>query len=681
MHENSRACTALLSLATVLAATTSLHAQAVPDTFRLDPIVVTATRVPLPRASVPAAITIIDGDALRAEGVHFVADALRGVSGASVARNGSEGGLTSLFLRGGESDYVQVMVDGIVLNDPGGAFDFGQLTTDNVERIEIVRGPVSVLYGSDAVTGIVHILTRRGEGSPRLRASAGLGTAPRLNGDATLCPGYPVDPCPDDAELGNYTTHRWDASLAGGTKTLSYALGLSGYDGDGAYTFNNGYHNRAVSSRLQWQHTHGDLAVTGRSTDGRFHFPTNGAGFLVDRNQFRDSESKAVGVDGGLRLSTTVEVRGALSFHEGEYLVDDRQDASDDTLGTYASRSANVIDRSKADVHVNLRAAGSVFTVGGEVERQRGSSAFSSESEFGPFESSSANERSNRAAYAQIIAPLSKLVITAGGRTEDNARFGNFSTWRAGANLRLGVSTLLRASAGTGFKEPTFFENFAAGFTRGNPELEPEESRSWEVGAERTVLDGRARFSVTWYDQRFRNLIQYTAEPPSPEAPNYFNVGEAKSSGLEVEAQASLPFGVNASGSYTFTDTEVLDEGLGQDRLFQQGESLLRRPRHRFDVTAQASLGSRISGGGTLTHVGDRDDLDFTDDFQGTRLVLPAYTTFDAFARVRLLDLSGRTLTMHARVDNAFGEEIREIANFPARGRTVWLGLSADIGF
>src|SRR5881628_2604501 len=144
----------------------SLSAQG-QDTITLKPVVVTATRVPAPRDAVPAAVTVLTGDALRARGIRTVADALRLVPGAAVMQTGSFGGQTSLFLRGGESDYVKVLVDGVPQNTPGGAYDFANLTTDNVERIEVVRGPASVLYGSDAMTGVVQIFTRDGRGPAR----------------------------------------------------------------------------------------------------------------------------------------------------------------------------------------------------------------------------------------------------------------------------------------------------------------------------------------------------------------------------------------------------------------------------------------------------------------------------------------------------------------------------------
>lgn len=652
-----------------------------PDTFRLDPIVVTATRVPTPRTAVPAAVTVLDGELLRAQGIRFVADALRQVPGAMVARNGSEGGLTSLFLRGGESDYVQVMVDGVVLNDPGGAFDFDQLTLDNVERIEVLRGPASVLYGSDAVTGVVHIVTRRGEGAPRVHGTLGYGTAARVNGPEDVCPGYPASPCPDAADLGSYSKRSWSAGFDGGAGALSYSFGASGFDGDGAYAFNNDYRNRTFSARGGLDRDVIDIGVSGRYTDGRFHFPTNGAGRLVDANQFRSSESSAVGVEAAARAASWLEARLSLTFHEADYLVDDAPDSPADTLGSYASTNATRIDRSKADLAFHLRpAGGAVITVGGEVERQRGSSELIALSQFGPFESSSSNERSNRAGYAQIVLPLDGLTVTAGTRAEDNARFGTFTTWRAGANLTLGPATLLRIAAGTGFKEPTFFENYAEGFTRGNPQLQPEESRSRELGVEQLFADGRLRIAATRFDQRFRNLIQYTAQP-SPDQPNYTNIGEAKAAGTEIEATWRARSGLTLRGSWTRTDTEVLDEGAGEDRLFQQGERLVRRPRQQFDVRLSGPVSDRVSAGTAVSYIGERDDLDFLEDFAGTRVVMPSYTAVDVFTAVRVLGSAARSLSILARVENLFDERISEIANFPSRGRSFFIGLRGGTGF
>src|SRR5437773_4891688 len=171
-----------LSLLASLATSGGLAAQG-PDTVMLNPVVVTATRFPRSAAGVPAAVTVLPGVDLRAQGIHTVLEALRDVPGAAVVQTGSFGGQTSLFLRGGQSNYVKVLVDGVPVNQPGGSFDFANLTTDNVERIEVVRGPASVLYGSDAVTGVGQILTRRGIGVAGADASVWAGNYGTFDSD------------------------------------------------------------------------------------------------------------------------------------------------------------------------------------------------------------------------------------------------------------------------------------------------------------------------------------------------------------------------------------------------------------------------------------------------------------------------------------------------------------------
>src|SRR2546427_3280653 len=206
-----------LSLFASLATFGALTAQE-PDTVMLNPVVVTATRFPRSAAGVPAAVTVLRGVDLRAQGIHTVFEALRDVPGAAVVQTGSFGGQTSLFLRGGQSNYVKVLVDGVPVNQPGGSYDFANLTTDNVDRIEVLRGPASVLYGSDAVTGVVQIFTRSGMGP----------------GQADL-----------SFQGGTYGTQSVAAGAAGARAGggASYSFALSRFASDGLYAFNNRYHN------------------------------------------------------------------------------------------------------------------------------------------------------------------------------------------------------------------------------------------------------------------------------------------------------------------------------------------------------------------------------------------------------------------------------------------------------
>jgi vitamin B12 transporter len=268
--------------------------------------------------------------------------------------------------------------------------------------------------------------------------------------------------------------------------------------------------------------------------------------------------------------------------------------------------------------------------------------------------------------------------VTLGGRVDANERFGTFATYRLGAS---GSHGPLRAhvSAGTGFKEPTFFENFATGFTRGNPELQPEESRSVEAGVRLT--GPRASVGATAFAQRFRNLIQYTAVPPAPEQPNYQNVGAARARGRELEASWLLPRGVDAHTTYTLVDTEVTDEGFGEDRLFQRGRPLLRRPLHQVGATLGAAPFERTRATASLRRVGAREDLDFTDpaEWQGRRVTLPAHTLLD-LTLSRSLQVAGHALDLVLRVENALDARYEAVYNFPAPGRLIRAGVRAGRG-
>jgi vitamin B12 transporter len=621
-----------------------------PDTFRLREVVVTATRLPTPLAAVPAAVTVITGEELRARGVRFVADALRTVPGANLAGGGSHGAITSLFLRGGEADYVQVLIDGVQANEPGGSYDFAHLSTHDIERIEIVRGPVSVLYGSDAVAGVIQIFTREGSGAPSLRASIEAGRYGRAAPTHT-----------GDAASGSAGALAFDASLNGATNGIRYSFGAAQFDTNGLYAENNAYLNRSLSARLTWRAdapaAHGpegsrwsgvarseddgarseddgarsgtdrwngvsrsDVAVSARWTDNRYNFPTDGAGRIVDLNQFNTGTSFAAGAEAGHFFTRRIEARVSVQLHRHDTGFDDRPDSPADTLGSFAAESEGRTNRRSIDARANLHLSRAVLTLGGAAQWQDGWSRYLSESEWGPFESASDDERSSRAVYGQLLAnPLAPLTLTLGARVDDSDMFGAHTTWRAGANVRVTGFATLRAAAASAFKEPTFYENFASGFVTGNAELRPERSESFEIGA--VIGHAGATFAATAYRQRFTDMIQYDARPREERAgdANYFNLAAAAANGFEIEATASPGRGVELRGGYNFVSTDVRDAGVGGDRAFLQGERLLRRPAHSGSIVASAPVHRLIRIAASTRIVGARDDLDFADDWQGER--------------------------------------------------------------
>ena len=249
------------------------RAQVAPDTGALTPVVVTATKVPIAETVPTASTTVITGEELRARGISTVSDALRDVAGATVAQTGSYGGETSLFMRGGQSGYVKVLLDGVPLNAPGGAFSYEYLTTANIDRIEIARGPASVLYGSDAVAGVIQIFTTRGTGP---------------------IAGYIA------ANGGSYQSANGSAAISGGAGPFGYSVGGDRASTSGILPFNNQFLDGELSGRLDYGlGTATAASVTARYHTLDYHFPTLGDGTPVDHNQYSRDEGTSVAVDAG----------------------------------------------------------------------------------------------------------------------------------------------------------------------------------------------------------------------------------------------------------------------------------------------------------------------------------------------------------------------------------------------
>lgn len=618
------------------------------DSTRLPAVVVTADRIPRPIASTVAAVTVIDGAALRAAGVTHLADALRAVPGVTLARSGSAGAQTSLFLRGGESDYVRLLIDGVPMNDPGGALNLGALTTDHIDRIEVVRGPASVLYGSDAVTGVIQVFTRRAD-------------------------------APLDARLavrgGTYNTRVAEGSVGGRAGAGGATLGFAHHASDGMLAFNNAYRNDVASMRADATIGGVRSVVSLRHSDNAFQYPTNGAGAVVDRNarngERRFSSSAEVSRPFGARVEailslTTLELHGRTS---------DPSDGPADTLGFYAYRSLGAVRRRGADARLVLRpGAGQAVSVGAEygVERQRSADSSNYDSRLNRFAAS----RITRAAYLQSVGDVGPVSYSVGGRYDDNDVYGIFRTARVGVAARLWPGLRVRGALGTSFKAPTFFESFSTAFSVGNAALSPERARAWEAGLEQAMAGDRMQLTATFFDQRFRDLVQYAYVSPS--APNYFNVAAASARGLEVGVRGDAARGVALWGNATALRTRVDDAGLqsGAGATFVRGGRLLRRPPLTVAAGARIHRLPRTALDVSATRVGVRDDRDFS-GFPATPVELKPYTRIDLGGEYALGQGDGawRAASVMVRLENALDARFQEVANFDAPGRVLLVGM------
>jgi vitamin B12 transporter len=258
-------------------------------------------------------------------------------------------------------------------------------------------------------------------------------------------------------------------------------------------------------------------------------------------------------------------------------------------------------------------------------------------------------------------------VITIGSRIDDNERFGTFVTGRASGSWTFSSSTRGRATLGTAFKEPAFAEVFNTSFTRGNPALDPEQSRSVELGVEQELLSGRSTLALTWFDQHFRDRVDFISFPPDSMVFGTFaNIGRAVASGVELEARLRMSHGIALSATYAYLETEITDDEFGRE-----GQRLLRRPMHSASATLSYAV-ERGSLAATAHRVGNRHDVGY--------VRLPWYTTLDLAGELRLLRRTSSELALTFRVENALDEQYEAVANYQAPGRTMLVGGRAALG-
>lgn len=599
-------------------------------------VTVTATRTATDLRRVGQSVTVLTAEDLDNAGARDLLQALEGVAGFNVVRNGSFGGAASVFVRGGENDFNLVLIDGVQVNQPGGAFDFGDLTLTNVERIEIVRGPASVLYGADAVTSTINIITRRGEGPP----SGVIGV-----------------------EGGSFGGRLLRAGFRGASERAHYSLGAHYSRTDGIYSFNNEYRKGELSFNGGFQVSSSAwLTANVRYSDSEYGFPTEFTGEVLDPNDFRTTQEGVYSVSYEQQLSGRWGAKLQYGHHQRDFrnftLFDGVSDFFD---STFASEE----NRHYLDFQNNVRLNQSnLLTAGVSYERE-----------------AIADPQLNRRSvgfYVQDQMELSdRLSVTAGIRYDDNNRFDSFLTGSFSAAWRIGDEWRARASFGNGFRSPAFAEiiGFPAFGIVGNPDLSPEKNVAVDFGVDFAHRSRRAGVSATVFFNKFSDLIEFSFLVP-PGVPNYINVERARSRGLELEGFASPVESLRVGANYTFAPTRVTDTGTVAGDNFQEGESLLRRPRHAGAVFAEWVRGGtrfRID----FKYKGRRDDVRFFPDFTNARVSLPSYwkTDFGATIPVAAFSKERGEVALVFRGENVFDRSYTEVAGFDSPGRSLFGGV------
>jgi vitamin B12 transporter len=632
-------------------------------------VVVTATRTEAPASQVGASVTAFTAEDLDRRRVPLVADLLRSSPGATIIRTGAPGGVTSLFVRGGESSYNKVLLDGIPLNEPGGTFNFSNLTTDNLERLEIVRGAQSALFGSDAMASVVQLITKRAE----------RGAPPRASGTI---------------EAGSYGTVRGGGTVSGAAGPFDYSLGASRLATDNREP-NSAFRNTTLSGSAGV--ALGDAATlrfVGRGELQHNGTPGQTAFGRPDLDAFFERHDGVGGVTFDQQLTPRLRQRATysltVSHQQSTNLIADppytprfENRVAPFAFSDFRFDSFNNLHRHHASYQADVRLANDaargnqLLTILADWDGERATL------EDRLAKTATPASRNNAGFAVQHQAVWRRFVVTAGGRVEHNESFGNAAVPRGSIVIvaheatgpRAGFGeTRMHASAGLGIKEPTVLQSFSPSpFFRGNPDLLPERSRSVEVGIEQRLAGDRVRVEVTWFDNRYRNLISTRTINPATFEAQYFNIGLTQASGAELGVDVAPVTPLHLRGGYTFLDSEILDSTSPSSTVLQPGKWLFRRPRHSGFVGASWSQG-RVGADLTGVFIGRFVDSDFA-SLQPPILEHPSYATWDARLSFKVAPQAAVLLS----IDNLADADYMEPLGYPALRRAVRLGLR--VGF
>ncbi len=637
---------------------------------RAETVVVTAAGTPLPMEEGGAPTAWLDGATLETMRPVSVAEALRFLPGAVINATGRRGGLASLFVRGGESRYNKVIVDGVPLNDPGGTFDFGVVTLQEVARLEFVRGAESTLYGSDAMTSVVQVFSATGRSRlPELRFGADGGTFSSANGYAALA-----------GARGRFDFNLYADEFHTQGQGVNDAFFNSSQGGNLGVRL-----SPAVSVRLRARHSNNRTGVP-----GGWNF--NGAPLaLPDSDQFARQNNFLSGAE----ITVAAPARWLHRFSGFEY---NHKRLNEDNV---ADRGCDVAAFDFTDCFFssffNLNRAGFRYegdytarawartTFGYEFEDENGAldSRFLTLDfvTFMPVIGTSRTRglRRNHALFAQQVITRGRFAVVGGLRFVHNESFGNeavprisvsFLARRGGERLS---GTRLRFAYGEGIKAPRFEESF--GFTGNfptspNPDLKPEQNRSLEAGFTQAFPKGNYTLSATYFHNLFRNQIAFRVDPMTL-VRQFVNVNRSFAHGAELELHGRLRSDLALDAAYTYTSTQVLEAPSGPQA---EGSPLLRRPRH-FGSLRLTYLGRRWGGHLGGAFVGRRPDSDF----------FAAPVPIDHAAGYVRVDVGGwyalhPRVSLYANIENALNREYNEVVGFPALGANVRAGLRFHLG-
>ena len=617
-------------------------------------IVVTATGRETPESSVGVSITVLERRDIDERHALSTIDLLRTVPGIVAVRSGGVGNLTGVFVRGGESTYNKVLVDGMPLNEPGGAFNFASLSPENIERIEVLRGAHSALFGSDAMASVIQIFSARPEnGRPR--------------GNITF-------------DGGTFDTAHLAAGVGARTSGAEYSLFGSYLHTDNEVP-NNEDKNATVSGALTRPLRSGaSLRFVGRGEFGRTGTPGTTAFGRPDMDAFFRHRD-------GSFLGGWSQPLGSRVTHQTSYAYIMTKYRSTNLIADppYTPRFGNLVAAFPSsdflyDSETELGRHRFEYRADATVGRnQTLTAAFAYDGERGVLtnhRSTAAPQkpsRDNTGTTVQYEVAAPRVSILTGIRFENNGSFGFYAaprvavSWLASPGNRAIGTTRIRGSVGRGIKEPLFIQSYSPSPSfLGNPDLKPERSRGFDAGLEQRLAGDRAALEVTYFANHFDDLISLGPFDPVTFNARYENIGETRASGVELVGTAIVRGALRLSGGYTLLDSKVI-RSISSSPIFAPGRQLYRRPRHSGSLQVSYSrnrVGLALGG----VFIGSRVDTDFNFPTVSSN---GGYALWNASGEFRFVPRTAGFVTIDNLADRAYMEPL----GYPALGRTIRAGV------
>ena len=626
--------------AVLLLLTVPLNLQAQSNSL-MEEIVVGASHIPIAISQSANAVTIINSEQIKNRAALSVSDLLRDVPGLAVSRSGVLGSATQIRVRGSEANHLLVLIDGVEANDPSQSdeLNWGTLAASDIERIEVIRGPQSAMYGSDAVAGVVNIITRRAH--QLLAASV-----------------Y--------SEAGSWKTRKNGFSVGHKSQQFDMRLGASHLVSDGenisrSGSEKDGHKNTSVNLTAGWQvNDEVRWSFVARQNDGKSAFDDDSDfdGFIEDRNRVSEFRNSTIGLQ-GFYDAANGRLKHKLVIAQTE---NNNDNFADGVLGNSSSATKD-----------QFQYVGSLFW---DDSAQRASLLLEHEDErfnqTGPyFSGENAGQDLTRTtdsvALEYRIDVTDSLTLAASGRYDDNSEFDSAETLRFEASYQASEQTRLRGAWGTAIKNPTFTERFAIfGFFVGNPHLIPEESTSWELGIDHALLDGDINLGATVFNAELENEINGFAPAGGGNSTAVNKEGRSQRQGVELSVLSTLSHRLSIDAAYTYIDAVEFDSNSGQDI------DETRRPRHSASLTMAWQAADKLQLNANLQYSGGQTDVFFPPWPDAPETVsLDKYTLLNLNANYSATE----QLNFYIRLDNVLDDQYEEVLGYQTLGFGASVGL------